>query len=175
MIVLTHSLDERRRWTCLATAWLDSSDISSSHLESSARTLSSAGSALATLQGRENVADCLPQRFPRNLKTSLSFQLTGRFTMQLGQVWGWSAPRWAAVIQGTRRCPAATNCLRNVSSWSRWEFCYGFDGLWISEFGNLFASGSGHSCLTRCFLLWPRYYPHGWPYWWARVKAEVLL
>ncbi len=40
MIVLTHSLDERRRWTCLATAWLDSSDISSSHLESSARTLS---------------------------------------------------------------------------------------------------------------------------------------
>ncbi len=39
MIVLTHSLDERRRWTCLATAWLDSSDISSSHLESSARTL----------------------------------------------------------------------------------------------------------------------------------------
>ncbi len=41
MIVLTHSLDERRRWTCLATAWLDSSDISSSHLESSARTLSS--------------------------------------------------------------------------------------------------------------------------------------
>ncbi len=53
MIVLTHSLDERRRWTCLATSWLDSSDISSSHLESSVRTLSAIHLGLQSWLSRE--------------------------------------------------------------------------------------------------------------------------